>query len=47
MGNLTNWQEFLLKRFRISPRGMRLERFEKKVKIKLDKRNYRRTIQFR
>lgn len=47
MGNLTNWQEFLIRRFRISPRGMSVERFEKKVKIKLDKRNYRRTIQFR
>lgn len=38
MGNLTNWQEFLLRRFRISSRGMRIERFEKKVKIKLEKR---------
>ena len=47
MGNLTNWQEFLIRRFRISPRGMSVERFEKKVKKKLDKRNYRRTIQFR
>ena len=37
MGNLTNWQDFLLKRFRISPRGMSVERFEKKVKKKLGK----------
>lgn len=38
LGNFTNWQEFLLRRFRISSRGMRIERFEKKVKIKLEKR---------
>jgi len=37
MGNLTNWQEFLIRRLRISPRGMRVERFEKKLKKKLNK----------
>lgn len=39
IGNLTNWQEFLIKRFRISPRGMRIERFEKKLKKKIDRIN--------
>ncbi len=38
LGNLTNWQEFLLRRFRISPRGMSVERFEKKIKKKLYKK---------
>ena len=38
MGNLTNWQEFLLRRLKISPRGMSVERFEKKVKKKLYKK---------
>ena len=36
MGNLTNWQEFLLRMFRISPRGMSIVRFEKKIKKKID-----------
>lgn len=37
LGNFTNWQEFLIRRFRISPRGMSVERFEKKLKKKLKK----------
>jgi len=36
MGNLTNWQEFLLRMFRISARGMSIVRFEKKIKKKID-----------
>lgn len=33
--NMTRWQEFLIRRFRISPRGMSVERFEKRLKKKL------------
>lgn len=39
LGNFTNWQEFLIRRFIISPRGMSVERFEKKLKKKLNKLN--------
>lgn len=37
-GNLTNMQEFLLRRFRISPKGMSIERFERRIKKKLERR---------
>ena len=39
IGNLTNWNEFLIRRFRISPRGMSVNRFEKKLKKKLKKKH--------
>ena len=41
IGNLTNWNEFLIRRFRISPRGMSVNRFEKKLKKKLKKKQDR------
>ena len=43
-GNFTNWQEFLIRRFRISPRGMSVERFERKLKKKFEKRDRWKTI---
>lgn len=35
--NLTNWNEFMIRTLRISPRGMGIERFERKLKRKLKK----------
>ena len=45
LGNFTNWQEFRIRRFRflnafrIRPIGMSVERFERKLKKKIDKRD--------
>ena len=38
-GNLTNMQDFLLRRFRISPKGMSIERFERRIKKKIERRH--------
>ena len=35
--NLTNWNEFMIRTLRIGPRGMGIERFERKLKRKLKK----------
>lgn len=34
-GNLTNWNELMIRTLNIRPRGMRIERFERKLKRKM------------